>query len=190
MNTPAHIVVNLLALDRKESPGRSAPVFWGSVIPDAPMVLFYTIEKLVHGLSEKEIWTRAYFDAGWQTFFDLFNSIPIAVLLLAVGRRFRNRWAVWVSASVLLHIALDLPFHHDDAHGHFFPLSDWRFQSPVSYWNPEYYGVWMAAFETTIVLAGSVILFRRSATRLGKAAVAFLPCVYAAYWAFAFMTWA
>jgi len=190
MNTPAHIVVNLLALGRGESTRRTAPIVWGSVLPDAPMVLFYVIEKLSHGLSEEEIWTRAYFDAGWQMLFDVFNSIPIALLVLAVGFGLRSRWTVWFSVSVLLHVALDFPFHHDDAHRHFFPLSDWRFQSPVSYWNPRYYGTWMAAIETLIVLAGSVVLFRRSATSLGKALVALIGCVYAAYWAFALVLWA
>jgi hypothetical protein len=189
MNTPAHVVVNLLALGRKESPGRTAPVVWGSIIPDASMLVFYAVEKLSRGLSEEEIWSRAYFDPGWQTLFDLFNSVPIAVGLLAVGLRRRSRWVVWFSASVLLHIGLDLPLHHEDAHRHFLPLSDWRFHSPISYWNPAYYGVWVAMLETLIVLAGSVVLFRRSASRLGKGAAALLPCIYAAYWTLAFRMW-
>jgi len=35
-----------------------------------------------------------------------------------------------------LHALFDFPLHHDDGHRHFWPFSEFRFDSPVSYWDP------------------------------------------------------
>jgi hypothetical protein len=55
----------------------------------------------------------------------------------------------------------DLPLHREDAHGHFFPLSSWRFMSPVSYWDVRHYGAYAAAAELALTGAGCVVLLRR-----------------------------
>jgi hypothetical protein len=49
--------------------------------------------------------------------------------------------ALWALAPALLplvwawlgHLGVDFFTHHTDAHPHFYPLSEWRFASPVSY---------------------------------------------------------
>jgi hypothetical protein len=56
-------------------------------------------------------------------------------------------------ASLICHSLLDLPVHHDDAHRHFFPLSDYRFISPLSYWDPSHYGQFVALAEVLVILA-------------------------------------
>ena len=63
-------------------------------------------------------------------------------------------------ASMTLHCLADLALHREDAHGHLFPLSDWRFTSPVSYWDPAHYGLIFAACELVLVAVGSIWLLR------------------------------
>jgi hypothetical protein len=76
---------------------------------------------------------------------------------------------------MVLHGLCDLPLHHDDAHRHFLPLSHLRFESPVSYWDPAHYGLWMAPLEAVLMLGASAVVWRRfpsRAARLGTAGVA------------------
>ena len=61
--------------------------------------------------------------------------------------------------------ALDLPVHTDDAHRHLLPLSDWRFHSPVSYWDRRYHGAQFAIFELMLNLVLLGYLLRRPVQR-------------------------
>ena len=72
---------------------------------------------------------------------------------------------------MLLHSAFDLPLHHDDAHRHFFPLSDVRFASPLSYWDPAHYGNPMALLELGLVCGASIWLWARFPSRPARAAL-------------------
>ncbi|MFN0043423.1 MAG: hypothetical protein ACKVSF_09450, partial [Alphaproteobacteria bacterium] len=72
----------------------------------------------------------------------------------------------------LLHIAGDFPLHIDDAHAHFWPLSDWRFRSPVSYWDARHYGQLWAPFEAALAVAMIAVLWRRYDARWVRAALA------------------
>jgi len=92
-------------------------------------------------------------------------------------------------ASMLMHSLFDFPLHHNDAHRHFWPLSDFRFASPVSYWDPAYYGQWMAPLELIVVLAGGAWLLRTAESPVlfrGTAAILF---IYLAFWAIAATLW-
>ena len=51
-----------------------------------------------------------------------------------------------------LHVPEDLFLHHDDGHRHFYPLSQWRYSSPVSYWDPNHYGKIVAPLEALAVV--------------------------------------
>lgn len=140
MNTPAHVAASLLVWRRQERPSAVVAVVAGALLPDIAMFGFYAYQRLWAGQPEREIWSTLYFDEGWQLLFDLMNSFPLALAALLVCR-----WRKWslgtlCAASVLLHLSCDLPVHHDDAHRHFLPLTDWRFVSPISYWDPHYYG--------------------------------------------------
>ena len=71
-------------------------------------------------------------------------------------------------ASIILHALEDLPVHHDDAHRHFLPLSDFRFESPVSYWDPNHYEGIVGALEIGLVLIASIYVLRRARSRWTK----------------------
>ena len=155
MNTPTHVLLSVAALSRRgqdDRPTYLGAAVLGAIVPDAPMYVFYAVEKLVVGSSEREIWTTRYFMPGWQDFFDLFNSAPIVALGALVTWWTRQRgWYVFF-LSMLLHIACDLPLHHDDGHRHFWPLTDWRFESPVSYWDVNHFGRAAATAELVLFI--------------------------------------
>jgi hypothetical protein len=187
VNTPAHAVVSLVLLGTGRDRVHAAPVLAGALTPDLPMFLFYLWERLVRGSAELQIWSEAYFRPAWQDFFDVFNSIPFALLGLGIALARRSRGTALFFSSVVLHCAFDLPLHREDAHRHFFPFSDWRFVSPVSYWDPAHHGALAALAEAVVVLAGSALLWSRHrglAPRVALVAVNLLYLgVYAGfYW--------
>lgn len=168
MNTPGHAVLNLAILGNEESVGRHLPVGVGALLPDAPMAVFWVHASLVQGLPQSAVWSEAYFRPEWRVVFDAFHSLPIALALLGLAAWLGSGRAAWLFASMALHQLLDLPLHASDAHAHFFPFSDYRFESPVSYWDPGYFGNVVAPLEMTVVLALSTVLWPRLATAWGR----------------------
>jgi hypothetical protein len=190
VNTPAHAVVNLLILGRGNRPDTAAPIALGSLLPDLPMVLFYVYHKGLSGRPESEIWGERYFDEPWQALFDVFNSIPLVLTGLVIAWRLgAARWTAFF-AGMGLHALFDLPLHHDDAHRHFFPFSDWRFASPISYWDPAHYGDVVALVEISAVAIGSVMLWRRYRQWPLRILCAALAFSYALHWVYVLAVWA
>ena len=189
MHTPAHTVFNLLFLGRRSQPHLILPITLGSVLPDAPMFLFYFWEKHLMGRAERWIWSTGYHDPLWQAFFDLFNSIPLLGIaaLLSFWRGRRRLLAMF--GSMILHCFPDLLLHHHDSHRHFFPFSEWRFESPVSYWDPRYYGHVFAPLELLLVLTGSIVLITTWKVRAVRLIAAGILLVYALFIAFAISLW-
>lgn len=148
---------------------------------------FYVYQKIV-GSAERQIWSTLYFEDHWQLFFDLFNSIPIALLVMAGGFYLRSPIAILIAASALLHMLCDLPLHHDDGHRHFLPL-DWRFESPISYWDRAHHGKLVAVLELLSAVGASIyVAFRghdRPMRTMGGANLA----LYASGIAFAAVMW-
>ena len=160
------------------------------MLPDIPMIIFYAWESLVAGYSEHVIWSQRYFLPGWQRFIDVFNSIPLIALALVVAVLARMKWLPIILIGMLLHIVLDFPFHNDDAHRHFYPFSDWKFISPVSYWDPRHHGDVMAVIQITIVTVGLVWLWLRHSGRFEKLMIGLMAIFYVAFLIFVQMVWA
>lgn len=177
MMTPAHIAASLIAWRNEAGWKRTAAVIFGAALPDLPMVGFYVYQKAI-GTADRVIWSQSYFEFGWQLFFDAFNSIPLALLAMAVFVR-TNQYLLWlVSASALLHMLCDFPVHHDDAHRHFLPLTNWKFESPVSYWDPRYHGRTFATLEFFFAICGSGYVAARGAHLPTRVAAGFNVAFY------------
>ena len=155
MNTPAHVVFSLSLLGHSNAQRYAIAIAVGALMRDLLMVVFYGYQKTL-GVPEHIIWQEAYFSAGWQNGFDLFNSIPLLFLCALLSWKHYRSWAM-MFASMIIHCLIDLPVHHDDGHRHFFPFSDFRFQSPLSYWDPKHYGGLVSSVEVTLVLVGTLV---------------------------------
>jgi hypothetical protein len=92
-------------------------------------------------------------------------------------------------ASLLLHTVGDFLLHHTDAHRHFFPFSDWKFYSPISYWDPSHFGAAAAVIEGLVVLAGSLYLLFNTPTRFVRGVAYFALALLAIGWVFAIVMW-
>ena len=176
MNTPTHAIVNLALLGRKTNPERNWPIVLGALIPDVAMFVFYGWAKLIADMQEDQIWDVAYYEPFWQNMFDVWNSIPLALMGIGVGvwLRMRKRWRVWGNAiaiccaSIILHCLADLPVHREDAHRHFWPLTNYRFESPISYWDPGHYGNIFVLLEIGLAIGLSIYIFRFIRSWWGK----------------------
>ncbi|NJN30277.1 MAG: hypothetical protein HC824_07450 [Synechococcales cyanobacterium RM1_1_8] len=203
MQTPGHVIINLGLLGGGDRPRWTWPIIAGALIPDLMMFWFYVWTKLIRGLPDGEIWRTTYFLDSWQNIFDLFNSIPLALVGLGLALYCRQGgshqggshqgarpqgprpqpWAgpaIACFASIIFHCLQDLPLHHDDGHRHFWPLSNFRFASPVSYWDPNHYAIWGALFEVVCVVAATALILRWLKSPWGRGILIFLAVLYIA----------
>lgn len=188
VNTPAHLMVNLAVLGAHRPPREQVTIVLAAVLPDVPMFGFYAVEKLLWHVPEARIWDD-YFQANWQHLFDAAHSVPLMVIGFLAAYTYRSNVGMIFCLSLLLHVAGDLPLHHDDAHRHFFPLSDWRFESPVSYWDPRHFGQLMSGLEVlAVVSCGGWVL--TTSTWMGSRIIAgLIVTCYAGFLAYAYTVW-
>lgn len=189
MNTPGHAVVNLLILGKRDRPSLFVPIALGAILPDLPMWLFYAYQKVWLGTPERMIWSESYYLAGWQAFFDVFNSLPLMMLAALVAYGGKSPRVVAFFASMMMHAVCDLLLHHSDAHRHFFPFSEWRLLSPVSYWDPRYYGGVVSSIEILVVVVGASWLFKQYPAKGARGFLGFILASYVLYIAYAFVVW-
>lgn len=174
MNTQSHAIINLYLLRKVakkmevDEKGIDTIVVLGAILPDVPIFFFFGWYSFVDPKKQQEIWRTLYFDPGWQAFFNLFNSIPIFLALLFVAWKFKLTRLLFFSISCLLHVLEDFFIHMEDAHAHFYPFSNYKFMSPVSYWDTGGFGYYVSMIETTIVLVVSLLLFRHIVSWWGK----------------------
>ena len=160
MNTVAHMVIAAAALSRPQSPKRNWAVVAGAVLPDISMFVFFAWSR-VQGWSGDETWNVQYWTEPWQTLGAVSNSFVLLGILLLLA--LRRNWVLvsTACAAALIHLALDFPLHADDAHRHFWPVSNWRFFSPVSYWDPDYNGWLGGVIESVFTLGALTVLWVR-----------------------------
>jgi hypothetical protein len=178
MNTPAHAVLGLLVLGRNESRLYIHAILLGSLLPDIPMFLFFLVERVVFDVPMRTIWTVSYYQPGWQGFFDIFNSIPLILVGAIVAARLQSKWWKLFFASMFLHVLFDLPLHNDDAHLHFYPFSNWRFSSPVSYWDPGHYGDIVAILEGVFGIVGCAFLIKAYTGKVARLSLSLITLFF------------
>ena len=152
MNTPGHYILNLALLGKTIAPQQNLAIAIGAILPDLPIFVFYFVAKFVYKMPESKIWSEAYYEPFWHNTVALFHSIPLALVGIAVCYVLGWQVGIVLGISMICHSLLDLPVHHDDAHRHFFPLSNYRFISPFSYWDTNHYGRIVAFVEMALVI--------------------------------------
>lgn len=126
--------------------------YLGGLLPDLSVMVMYAY-ALANGIRGGAVWRAPdgmYWSEPWQFFSAVSNSMPLWIVLIIAGFFVWRAGREWVqtaglalmvfACAALFHTLLDFPVHNDDAHVHFWPFTDWRFHSPISYWDPRHYG--------------------------------------------------
>lgn len=178
MNTPSHAIINLAIQGMPKLPKANLAIVMGGILPDIPIFIFYFWAKLIVRLPEAKIWSEAYYHPFVQDIVALFHSIPLALIGWAIAYYFKSEIIQVICLSMVLHSLLDLPVHHDDAHRHFYPFSNYRFISPFSYWDPRYHGKVVAFIEMMLVLFATFRVFPWVSSPLGKGSMVVVNIFY------------
>ena len=147
MNTLTHLAVGAALVGRRSNRWLGLALL-GGLLPDLSIFIFYAWAKW-QGFPEAQIWQSLYWQEPWQVLSALSNSSVLWALVLIVGIRVPWLWPISIAA--LAHLVLDFPFHADDAHKHFWPLTDWRFHSPLSYWDRAHHAGAVRWLEMTVI---------------------------------------
>jgi hypothetical protein len=183
MNTPAHILLAAGLFAKPDCPKITAGAIIGGFIPDLSLYTMAAFSLLVEGNSPRYVFDVQFFSNTWQQVFAVDNSFVLWGLLLLFALWLRKAWLIVFAAAAISHLCLDFPLHHTDARMHFWPISNWIFHSPVSYWNPHYHGNLIAALERLMVAGVMIILWLRfkswkmRAFYTGLAVVEFAPFI-------------
>ena len=200
MNTQTHILLACTLLvpavvhpSVTKTPGSRAlaiAAIIGALVPDASIFVMWGIAK-IQSVPESIIWQQWYYADFWQQMGAISNSLPIFLLFAVIGWLAGGRWygasqrgRYWptlllvAAGAATLHVVADLPLHHDDGHPHFWPISDWIYRSPVSYWDPAHYGQVWSVIEMLLAIVLVVILWRRFEHRLTRGLLVLVASSY------------
>jgi len=168
LNTQTHLLIAgaLFAKNGKTHRRRNTAIFLGALIPDIIIFIMAGV-AFSQGVPQRELWGSWYFQPPWETWIDAFNSLPIYALALVSGILLYNKkkktavFLMLFASAALIHIAADIPFHVDDGHAHFWPFNQWRYQSSISYWDPQHFGTLFGLLEALLGLILVFVLWKR-----------------------------
>jgi hypothetical protein len=186
MNTQTHALMGAVFFGRSMPRTAWAGVL-GGVTPDIPMLCIVAALKL-SGVPDVQIFDHMYWENWWQITNGIAHSFLLWGALLVAALVWRLELLLAFSASALLHAAIDFCVHREDAHMHFWPLTRWKFMSPVSYYDPAHYGRWVSAFEAVMGLALIAVLLTRFRHWLVRALLAVAITAYVAVPAYFILT--
>lgn len=161
MNTPAHLILGLAVFSRADAPKITGGSAVGALLPDLSLYVMAGVSLAILQIPPSVVFGQLYFSDAWQTVFAVDNSFLIWGLILSFALWWKAQAGVAFAGAGLLHLALDFPLHHDDGRPHFWPASDWVFESPVSYWDSAHHAAWVQPVEAFMVLICVFVLFRR-----------------------------
>lgn len=183
MLTQTHALVGLALFAHRSRPKLTAAALLGSVVPDLDVWLMFIIER-AHGTPGCEIFHFRYLERPWTDLQAILNSIPLGLTLLLFALAIRGRDKIGTkevpapgrpdvdnarngsvilafAVAALLHLVSDLALHHEDARRQLWPLSNYVFRSPVSYWDPDHFGTVFMPFEIGLGILLSLLLINR-----------------------------
>lgn len=161
MNTPAHLLVGTAVFAKQ--PGRALyfAALAGAMVPDLSLYVMVAVSIWGMGISPNVVFREHYYSDTWQSVFAVDNSFVLWGLLLGIAIWRGMPWLMAFAGAALVHIALDFPLHTHDARMHFWPITDWVFESPISYWDTGAHAGIVGPLEFALSLFAAVILWRR-----------------------------
>ncbi len=185
MQSQTHVLLALALFSKKDAPLRNWAAFTGALATDAFIYIGFAWYVGLEGQSATLFFRETYFDPLMQFWSALSNSLPLWAALMAAGVTLRkNKFGAALlifALAAFTQSLIDLPVHADDAHRHFWPLSDYRFVSPVSYWDPAHYGRIAAPLDALLGVICALILWRRFARLRVRIVLGFLIGFYALF---------
>lgn len=185
MQTQTHILLALALLSKRGAPVRNWAVIAGTMATDAFIYIGFIGYVGLQGQSAQVFFRDTYFDPLMQFWSALSNSLPLDAALATAGFAARKtklgRLLFVFALAGLTQSLIDFPVHADDAHRHFWPLTDWRFISPVSYWDPAHYGRIVGPLDALLGTACALILWRRFARLRVRVILGFFIALYAVF---------
>lgn len=176
LNTTTHILLAEAVFRRKSLSRSGWAVAASGILPDAFIGVFL-VSSAVRNVPRNKLWDVEYFREPWSTMgaisnsfvlWGLFTVVSVALVKLSTSDKVAtaSKLSMAFAFSGLSHVALDFLTHADDAHRHFWPVSNWRFFSPISYWDPAHHSRWLMPVEGLLVLACVVVLWRQTKSTL------------------------
>lgn len=185
MNTPAHLIFAAAAFGKPNQNKIIAAAMIGGFLPDLSLYVMASVSIFILNIEPEMVFDHLYYTDEWQQVFAIDNSFVLWGIGLGVAFWQRSTWAIALCGAALLHIALDFPLHTHDARMHFWPITDWKFHSPVSYWDSDAGANWVGLLENFAVAALAVLLWRRHVGSRWRHAFAFIAILQV----FPFVIW-
>lgn len=147
MNTPAHLLIGAAIFGKKSNNQLLTGALLGGLLPDLSLYLMAGVSIFLFNISPQVVFNELYFSDNWQLVFSIDNSFIIWGLLLTLAIKLNNPFCIALTSAALLHLVCDFALHHDDARSHFWPLTNWKFASPLSYWDSNHHSFFVAPIE-------------------------------------------
>ena len=163
MNTPAHLIFGAAAFARPDRRGTFTASILGALAPDLSLYVMVAASLWWFQIPATRVFRELYYSDAWQAVFAIDNSFVLWGLVLAIALVLRSARAIAFAGAGLLHLTLDFPFHTHDARRHFWPVSDWVFESPVSYWDVNAHAGIVGPVELVLSIGLAVLVMRRFA---------------------------
>ena len=141
----------------------------GGVLPDVSLYVLAGVSIFILSIPAEQVFNELYFSEMWQLVFSIDNSFILWAIGFAIVLKFKHRFLIALTSAALLHLLLDFTLHNDDARVHFWPSSDWRFISPLSYWDSRHHAIWVAPLEGLACAVATVYLLSGKLSLLIKA---------------------
>ena len=161
MNTPAHLLLGAAVFGRDGEARLIWAAVLGALAPDASLYILAGVSLFLLRTPPQVVFDELYFSDAWQTVFAIDNSIPLWCIGLSPALWARRPGWIAFAGAGLLHLALDFPLHAGDGRPHFWPLTGWIFDSPVSYWDSSHHAGWVAPVAALICVLAYATLWRR-----------------------------
>ncbi len=177
MMSQTHLIFGMAAFGKPDQARLTLAALAGSFIPDASLYLLAGTHLLILDTPPGVVFGQLYYSEGWQAIFRIDNSFVVWGLALILAVTAKSKVFLALCGAALLHLLLDFPLHNDDARAHFWPITNWKFVSPVSYWDSRYYGHIVGPIEVACSLAVCAWLALRFRGRWERALIVVLAAL-------------
>ena len=172
MNTPTHLIISAVLFAKPEQRKVTTVALLGGFVPDFSLYFLFFWHQFIIGTPTKAIFEELYFSDYWQKIFAIDNSFIVWGIFLGLALFLKSGWMIAMSGAAFVHLMCDFPLHVDDARAHFWPLTMWKFESSISYWDSDHHGNIVSTLEFLLVCVMLGVLWRRFETLAPRIVIA------------------